>query len=190
MLAFSATGGVTYLIVVSGKGSGGLLKIRAGYPTITGVEYTSAPDGSDSLKITGAGFVNGNAAVTAQLDGEDVALPNMFFVGPPQPDGTDTTLFAWKKKLKKLVKRGSLVVRVESPQNRRGLHEVRTCADDEADVNRHPPIVAVGARSIGRHGRRPRALLGGACGAYMDPRCVPGGRRGARARATTCGTSG
>ena len=115
VLAFSASGGVTYLIVVSGKGSGGLLKIRAGYPTITGVEYTSAPDGSDSLKITGAGFVNGNVAVTAQLDGEDVALPNMFFVGPPQPDGTDTTLFAWKKKLKKLVKRGSLVVRVESP---------------------------------------------------------------------------
>ena len=91
------------------------MKIRAGYPTITGVEYTSAPDGSDSLKISGAGFVNGNVAVTAQLDGEDVALPNMFFVGPPLPDGTDTTLFAWKKKLKKLVKRGSLLVRVESP---------------------------------------------------------------------------
>jgi len=115
VLTFSATGGVTYLIVASGKGSGGSLKIRAGYPTITGVEYTSAPDGSDSFKISGAGFVNGNAAVTAQVDGEDIRLPNMFFVGPALPDGTDTTLFAWKKKLKKLVKRGSLLVRVESP---------------------------------------------------------------------------
>lgn len=115
VLTFSATGGATYLIVASGKGSGGVLKIRAGYPTITGVEYTTAPDGSDSFKISGAGFASGNVAVTAQLDGEDVALPNLFFVGPSLPDGTDTTLFAWKKKLKKLVKRGSLLVRVESP---------------------------------------------------------------------------
>ncbi|MEK6322062.1 MAG: hypothetical protein AABN33_10295 [Acidobacteriota bacterium] len=30
-------------------------------------------------------------------------------------NGTDTTLFATKKKLKKLVKRGNLLVRVESP---------------------------------------------------------------------------
>lgn len=115
VLTFSATGGVRYLIEASGKGTGGSLKIRAGFPTITGFEYTKAPDGSDSFKISGAGFVNGNVAVTAQLDGEDVPLPNLFFVGPPLPDGTDTTLFAWKKKLKKLVKRGSLLVRVESP---------------------------------------------------------------------------
>lgn len=115
VLTFSATAGVTYLIEASGKEIGGSLKIRAGYPTITGVEYTSAPDGSDSFKISGAGFVNGNVAVTAQLDGEDVELPNVFFARPPLPDGTDTTLFAWKKKLKKLVKRGSLLVRVESP---------------------------------------------------------------------------
>jgi hypothetical protein len=106
---------VTYLILASGKGSGGLLKIRAGYPTITGIEYTRAPDGSDALMITGAGFVSRNVAVTAQLNGEDIALPNVFFVGPPLTDGTDATLFATKKKLKKLVKRGSLLVRVESP---------------------------------------------------------------------------
>lgn len=115
VLTFSATAGVTYLIEASGKATGGFLKIRAGFPTITGVEYTSAPDGSDALKITGAGFMSGNAAVTVQLDGEDIALPNMFFTSQPLPDGTDTTLFAWKKKLKKLVKRGSLLVRIESP---------------------------------------------------------------------------
>jgi len=115
VLTFSATGGTTYLIEAGGKTGGGMLKIRAGSPTITAVEYTSAPDGSDSFRISGSGFVNGNAAVTAQLDGEDVLLPNMSFVGPPLPDGTDTTLYAWKKKLKKLVKRGSLILRVESP---------------------------------------------------------------------------
>jgi hypothetical protein len=115
LLTFPATAGVTYLIETSGKGSGGSLKIRAGYPTITGVEYTSAPDDSPALKITGAGFFANSAAVTVQLDGEDIALPNVFSVGPPLPDGTDTVFYATKKKLKKLVKRGSLLVRVESP---------------------------------------------------------------------------
>ena len=115
LLTFTATAGVTYLIEVSGKGSGGLLKIRAGYPTITSIEFTSAPDGSDALMITGAGFFSRNAAVTVQLDGEDIALPNILSAGPPLPDGTDTIFYATKKKLKKLVKRGSLLVRVESP---------------------------------------------------------------------------
>ena len=115
LLTFSATAGVTYLIEVSGKGSGGSLKIRAGYPTITGVEFTSAPEGSDALMITGAGFLVLNAAVTVQLDGEDIALPTVFSVGPPRPDGTYSLIYATKKKLKKLVKRGSLLVRVESP---------------------------------------------------------------------------
>jgi hypothetical protein len=115
LLTFPATAGVTYLIETSGKGSGGSLKIRAGYPTITGVEYTSAPGDSPALKITGAGFFANSAAVTVQLDGEDIALPNVFSVGPPLPDGTDTVFYATKKKLKKLVKRGSLLVRVESP---------------------------------------------------------------------------
>jgi len=115
VLKFTATAGVTYLILASGKGSGGSLKIRAGYPTITGVEFTSAPDGSDALMITSAGFFVRNAAVTVQLDGEDIALPNVFTAGPPLPAGTDTIFYATKKKLKKLVKRGSLLVRVESP---------------------------------------------------------------------------
>lgn len=115
LLTFTATAGVTYLIEVSGKGSGGSLKVRAGYPTITGVEFTSAPDGSDALLITGAGFFARNAAITAQLDGEDIPLPNVFTAGPPVPDGTDTILYATRKKLKKLVKRGSLLIRIESP---------------------------------------------------------------------------
>ena len=115
VLTFSANAGVPYLIVASGKGSGGSLKIRAGYPTITGVEYTTALDGTNVLKITGAGFIATNAAVTAQLDGEDIDLPNIISLGPPLPDGTDSTLYATKKKLRKLVKRGNLLVRVESP---------------------------------------------------------------------------
>jgi hypothetical protein len=115
LLTFPATAGVTYLIEVSGKGSGGLLRMQAGYPTITGVEYTTGPDDSKALRITGAGFLTGNVSVTVQLDGEDIALPNIFSAGPALPDGTETAFFASKKKLKKLVKRGSLLVKVESP---------------------------------------------------------------------------
>lgn len=115
VLTFPAIVGVPYLIVASGKGSGGSLSIRVGYPTITGVEYTTAPDGSNVLKITGAGFITADAAVTAQLDGEEIALPKILSFGSPLPDGTDTILYAAKKKLKKLIKRGSLLVRVESP---------------------------------------------------------------------------
>jgi len=115
VLTFTAAAGVHYLIEASGKGSGGSLKIRVGYPTITGVEYTPAPDGSDALRITGSGFQTASAAVTVQLDGEDIALPNIFTAGAPLPDGTDTSFYATKKKLRKLVKRGSLLVRVETP---------------------------------------------------------------------------
>lgn len=115
VLTFSAKAGERVLIEASGKASGGLLKIRSGYPTITGVEFTSAPDGSDALKIAGAGFVNGNGVVTVQQAGSDIDLPNVLSFGAPHGDGTVTTIFATKKKLKKLVKRGSLLVRVESP---------------------------------------------------------------------------
>ena len=114
LLKFSGTVGVTYLIEASGKGAGGSLRIRVGYPMITSIQFTSVPFG-DALEIDGAGFASGNATVTAQLDGEDVPLPNTFFLGPPLPDGTDTVVFATKKKLRKLFKRGSLLVRVESP---------------------------------------------------------------------------
>ena len=115
LLTFPASAGVTYLIEVSGKGSGGMLRIQAGYPTITGIEFTTGPDDSKALRITGAGFLSGNVAVTVQLNGEDIALPNIFSAGPALPDGTETAFYASKKKLKKLVKRGSLLVKVESP---------------------------------------------------------------------------
>lgn len=115
LLTFPAQSGARYLIEVSGKGSGGLLRIRVGYPTITRIEFTSEPFG-DALRIDGAGFLTQNVVVTAQKNGEDVPLPNLFFLGPTLSDGTETVLFASKKKLfKKLVKRGSFVLRIESP---------------------------------------------------------------------------
>jgi hypothetical protein len=116
MLTFATTAGVTYLIEVSGKGSGGNLRLRLGYPTVTSVEYTTGPNGSDSLRITGAGFVNNDAVVTVTKSGEDTQLPTTFFSGNQQGDGTVTTIFGFKKKLKKLAKPGkTVIVRVESP---------------------------------------------------------------------------
>src|SRR6266404_841198 len=111
VLTFPAAQGVAYLIEASGKGSGGLLKIRVGYPTITLVEFVRAPQ--DALFITGASFTR-NAAVTVQSDGEDIPLPTVFSFGPPGFN-TDALVYATKKKLKKLVNRGSLLVRLESP---------------------------------------------------------------------------
>ncbi|MEK6304489.1 MAG: hypothetical protein AABO41_27695 [Acidobacteriota bacterium] len=116
LLTFAATAGVTYLIEVSGKGSGGNLRLRLGYPTVTAIEYTEGPDGSESLKITGAGFVNNDAVVTVNKSGDDNQLPTTFFSGAQQGDGTFTTIFGTKKKLKKIVKkRKTVIVRVESP---------------------------------------------------------------------------
>lgn len=111
VLTFPAARGVTYLIEASGKGSGGSLKIRVGYPTITAVEFTRSPQ--DALFITGASFTR-DAAVTVQSDGEDIPLPTVFSFGPPGSN-TDALVYATKKKLKKLVNRGSLLVRLESP---------------------------------------------------------------------------
>lgn len=111
VLRFSASHGVTYLIEAGGKGSGGSLIIRVGYPTITVVEFTRVPQ--DALLITGASFTR-DAAVTIQLDGEEIALPNVFAFGPPGPD-SDALVYATRKKLKKLVNRGSVLVRLESP---------------------------------------------------------------------------
>jgi len=115
LLTFSAKAGVAYLIEVSGKSSSGLLKLHVGYPTITNVQFTSAPNGSDSLQIEGAGFINGNLAVSAQQNGSDIGLTGVLFNSPPFADGTQSTLFATRKKLRKIVRRGSLLVRVESP---------------------------------------------------------------------------
>lgn len=116
LLTFSARAGQRYLIEASGKGRGGSLALRLGNPTITGIEYTDGPDGKSALKITGAGFVDGQAVVIVQKGGSDEALPTTFFGNDRQGDGTVTTLFGTKKKLKKLVKPGKTVlVRVESP---------------------------------------------------------------------------
>ncbi|MGA9770991.1 MAG: hypothetical protein WBV94_18295 [Blastocatellia bacterium] len=116
LLTFAAQAGVQYLIEVSGKGSGGNLKFRLGYPTITGIEYTTAPDGSEALKITGAGFATGSAQVIVNKKGEDDLMTTNFFIAPTHGDNTADTMFATKKKLKKLVKKKKTVeVRMESP---------------------------------------------------------------------------
>ena len=116
VLTFAASAGTTYLIEVSGKVSGGNLQLRIGYPTVIGVEYTKGPDGTDALKITGAGFINNDSVVTVTKGGEDNQLPTTFFSGVQQGDGTFTSIFATKKKLKKLVKKKkTVIVRVESP---------------------------------------------------------------------------
>lgn len=116
LLTFSAKAGVTYLIEVGARGSGGNLKLRLGYPIITGIEYTTAPDGSEALKITGAGFVNGDTQVIVTKKGEDNPMTTNFFIAPIQGDNTVAAMFATKKKLKKLVKKKKTVeVRIESP---------------------------------------------------------------------------
>lgn len=116
LLTFSARAGVTYLIEVGGRGSGGNLKLRLGYPVITNVEYTTAPDGSEALKITGAGFVNGDTQVIVTKKGDDNPMTTNFFIAPIQGDNTVAQMFATKKKLKKLVKKKKTVeVRIESP---------------------------------------------------------------------------
>jgi hypothetical protein len=116
MLTFQATAGALYLIEVTGKSTGGNLGLRAGYPTVTSIQYDIGPDGNQSLEISGAGFISNNAQVIVQVDGVDTVLPNTFFTGQVQGDGTVTTLAANRRKLKKLVRPGVPVqVRVESP---------------------------------------------------------------------------
>jgi hypothetical protein len=116
LLTFSARAGVEYLIEVSGKGTGGSLVLSLGKPVITGVEYTSAPDGSDALRITGAGLRDGDALITVNKKGEVTPLTTIIAAADRQDDGTLTSIYATKKKLKKLVKRGkTIVVSIESP---------------------------------------------------------------------------
>jgi hypothetical protein len=116
LLTFNASAGTNYLIEAVGKGNGGALHLRLGFPTISEVSFTRGPDGSKSLRITGAGFTNGSASVVVRKDGEDNILPTTFFSSTVEGDGTVTQLFATKKKLKKLVKKGQpVVVTVESP---------------------------------------------------------------------------
>lgn len=116
LLTFTAKAGVSYLIEVSGKGSGGTLRLRSGFPVITGVEFKAGPDGEKALRITGAGFADGSAIVSVNKGGEVSALPTTFYAGERQGDATVTMIFGSKKKLKKLVKPGkTIIVSVESP---------------------------------------------------------------------------
>jgi hypothetical protein len=117
LLTFAARAGTAYLIEVSGKGSGGRLFLRFGFPTISNVEFKKGPDGSKSLKVTGAGFIDGSTLVTVQdLDLNTTELPTTFYSGERQEDGTVTVVFGTKKKLKKLVKPGKqLGVQVKTP---------------------------------------------------------------------------
>jgi len=116
VLTFTASAGTTYLIEVSGKGSGGSLQLRAGIPTVTGVAFVKkGPDGTPALRITGAGFVEGATRVTIESGGTVTELPVIFFSGARQGDSTFATVFATKAKLKKLVTPGrTFIVRVES----------------------------------------------------------------------------
>ncbi|HKP12014.1 MAG TPA: hypothetical protein VJZ91_07890, partial [Blastocatellia bacterium] len=116
LLAFQARAGTTYLIEVTGKGSGGTLRLRVGYPTITRVEFPAAPKGSETLRIIGAGFAENNVAVSINKDGDVIALPNVTFTGQRQGDGTFNEITATRKKLRKVIKPGNTVtVSVESP---------------------------------------------------------------------------
>jgi hypothetical protein len=119
LVTFSTRAGTTYFIEASGKGSAGNLSLRIGAPTITSVEFVKGPDGSKSLRITGAGFSENNSTVfIRKLDdiGTEIELTPVTPSGDRQGDGTVTRIFATKKKLKKLVKPGSpIIVTVRVP---------------------------------------------------------------------------
>lgn len=115
LLTFSASAGLTYLIEVSGKGSGGTLQIRVGHPTITEVQYVSDGVVADFLTLRGAGFPP-NSAVSVQKAGEDAEVLATTVSGS-QGDGTATLLTANRKKLKKLIKPGKTVTIKVVPAN-------------------------------------------------------------------------
>lgn len=116
ILTFSASAGTTYLIQAGGRGLGGNLKLRIGYPTVTAAEYLTLPDGSEFIRVFGAGFVENSASMIIQKDGEDTPLTTVNFINARQGDNTYTELRGTRKKLRKLVKPGrSAYVRIESP---------------------------------------------------------------------------
>lgn len=115
LLTFPASAGVTYLIEVSGKESGGTLQIRVGHPTITEAQYVSDGVVADFLTVRGAGFP-ANSAVSVQKAGEDAEVLATT-IGGSQGDGTATLLTANRKKLKKLIKPGKIVTIKIVPAN-------------------------------------------------------------------------
>ena len=116
LLAFQATAGTSYLIEVTGKGSGGTLRLRVGYPTITRIEFPPAPTGSEVLRITGAGFRENDVAAAIDKAGEVLPLTSITFTGQRQDDGTFNEITATRKKLRKKIKPGNTVtVTAESP---------------------------------------------------------------------------
>jgi hypothetical protein len=116
LLVFQASAGTTYLIEVTGKGSGGTLRLRVGYPTITRIDYPPAPKGDETLRITGAGFSENDVAVSMNKAGDVIALPKVAFTGQRQGDGTFNEISAARKKLRKAIKPGdTVIVTVESP---------------------------------------------------------------------------
>jgi hypothetical protein len=116
LLVFQARAGTTYLIEAAGKGSGGTLRLRIGYPTITGVEYPPAAKGSETLIISGAGFSENNVTVSMTKAGDVIALNKVVFTGQRQGDGTFNEISASRKKLRKVIHSGDTVtLTVESP---------------------------------------------------------------------------
>ncbi len=116
VLTFSATLGTTYLIQVSGRGSGGNLKLRIGNPTVINALYTIDSDGGEFVRVLGAGFVENNVTMVIRREDGDTPLTTVNFSGQRQGDGTFTELFGTKKKLRKLIKPGrSATVIIESP---------------------------------------------------------------------------
>jgi hypothetical protein len=115
LLTFQATAGVTYLIEVSGKGSGGTSQIKLGFPTITEVQYVSDGVNADFLTVRGAGFAS-NGAVSVQPPGGDAEVLATT-IGGSQGDGTATFLTANRKKMKKLIKPGKTVTIKVVPAN-------------------------------------------------------------------------
>ncbi len=113
IVTFAARAGTTYFIEASGKGNNaGTLRFRLGAPTITDVQYKKGPNGK-SLRITGAGFADGNSKVFIRLLSDvttEIELPTVTSSGARQGDATVTTLFATKQKLKKQVKPGNAML--------------------------------------------------------------------------------
>jgi hypothetical protein len=115
LITFAAQAGTDYLIEVGSKGTSGELNLRVGYPAITSVDYLKGPDRKPALRLRGAGFTQG-MSVSVTNNGVNTPLTTLFVDGPPQGDGSFTSVFASRAKLKKLIKKGlPFIVLVESP---------------------------------------------------------------------------